>query len=60
METSNEYYNHYRVKSKSKGKLAGSEEENIKTMYLNSVYMHKEANDPNSISQNEHINRNMN
>lgn len=26
-------------------------------MYLNSVYMHKETNDQNSISQNEHFNK---
>jgi hypothetical protein len=26
MDTSNEYYNHYRVKSKSKGKLLPAEE----------------------------------
>jgi hypothetical protein len=56
VESSNEYYN-YRVKSKSKGKLAGPEEDSLRHMYLNSVYMHKEAPDPHSTSTNEHLTR---
>lgn len=40
IEGANEYYNHYRVKSKSKGKLIG-EEEATKNKYFNSIYMHK-------------------
>lgn len=39
--TSDEYYNHYRIKSKSKGKIAPIQEENVKQNYINSVYMHK-------------------
>lgn len=56
--SSNEYYNHYRVKSKSKGKLGVAEEE-VKAIYLNSIYMHKEASDPsNNVSQHEHLKTN--
>lgn len=51
IDTSNEYYSHFRGKSKSKGKLIAPVDDANKVKYLNSVYMHKDGTTNMSISQ---------
>jgi len=42
VDTSNEYYSYFRGKSKSRGKLQATLDENSKIQYMNSIYMHKD------------------
>ena len=44
IDSTNEYYNHFRGKSKSKGKLQAPLDEPSRVKYMNSIYMHKEHN----------------
>jgi hypothetical protein len=52
-DQADEYYNHFRGKSKSKGKLQAPIDEPSRVKYMNSIYMHKDANAGNS-SQLDH------
>jgi len=45
LDNDNEYYNHFKNKSKSKGKMQPLEEEAQRQKYLTSVYMHKDSVD---------------
>lgn len=59
IDTSNEYYSHFKGKSKSKGKINPAIDETSKVKYINSIYMHKDAIHNQSVSQMEHSAKNI-